>query len=57
MTDSITRVAEMTTSGGKATGARLADGTRIGADPVIVSIGAASRRCASWPSARELVKY
>ena len=35
------RVAEMTTSGGKATGARLADGTRIGADAVIVGIGAA----------------
>jgi 3-phenylpropionate/trans-cinnamate dioxygenase ferredoxin reductase subunit len=35
------RVAEMITSGGKATGARLADGTRIGADAVIVGIGAA----------------
>ncbi len=35
------RVAEITTSGGKATGARLADGTRIGADAVIVGIGAA----------------
>jgi 3-phenylpropionate/trans-cinnamate dioxygenase ferredoxin reductase component len=36
-------VAEITTSGGKATGARLADGTRIGADAVIVGIGAAPR--------------
>ena len=35
------RVAEITVSGGKATGARLADGTRIGADAVIVGIGAA----------------
>ena len=35
------RVAEITNSGGKATGARLADGTRIGADAVIVGIGAA----------------
>jgi 3-phenylpropionate/trans-cinnamate dioxygenase ferredoxin reductase subunit len=35
------RVAEITTSGGKATGARLTDGTRIGADAVIVGIGAA----------------
>ena len=35
------RVAEITTSGQKATGARLADGTRIGADAVIVGIGAA----------------
>lgn len=34
------RVAEITASGGKATGARLADGTRIGADAVIVGIGA-----------------
>ncbi len=35
------RVAEITTtSGGKATGARLTDGTRIGADAVIVGIGA-----------------
>ncbi|HEU5393001.1 MAG TPA: FAD-dependent oxidoreductase [Streptosporangiaceae bacterium] len=34
------RVAEITVSGGKATGARLADGTRIGADAVIVGIGA-----------------
>ena len=37
------RVAEITGSGGKATGARLADGTRIGADAVIVGIGAAPR--------------
>jgi 3-phenylpropionate/trans-cinnamate dioxygenase ferredoxin reductase subunit len=37
------RVAEITVSGGKATGARLADGTRIGADAVIVGIGAAPR--------------
>jgi 3-phenylpropionate/trans-cinnamate dioxygenase ferredoxin reductase subunit len=35
------RVAEVTVSGQKATGARLADGTRIGADTVIVGIGAA----------------
>ena len=35
------RVAEITTIGGKSTGARLADGTRIGADAVIVGIGAA----------------
>jgi 3-phenylpropionate/trans-cinnamate dioxygenase ferredoxin reductase component len=35
------RVAEITVSGGKATGARLTDGTRIGADAVIVGIGAA----------------
>ena len=35
------RVAEITVSGSKATGARLADGTRIGADAVIVGIGAA----------------
>ncbi len=35
------RVAEITVSGGKATGARLADGTRIGADVVIAGIGAA----------------
>ena len=35
------RVTEISTSGGKATGARLADGTRIGADAVIVGIGAA----------------
>ncbi len=35
------KVAEITTSGGKATGARLADGARIGADAVIVGIGAA----------------
>jgi len=35
------RVAEITGSGGKATGALLADGTRIGADAVIVGIGAA----------------
>ena len=35
------RVAEITASGGKATGARLTDGTRIGADAVIVGIGAA----------------
>jgi 3-phenylpropionate/trans-cinnamate dioxygenase ferredoxin reductase component len=35
------RVGEITASGGKATGARLADGTRIGADAVIVGIGAA----------------
>ncbi len=41
------RVAEMTTSGGKATGARLADGTRIGADAVIVGIGAPRRP--GWP--------
>jgi 3-phenylpropionate/trans-cinnamate dioxygenase ferredoxin reductase component len=35
------RVAEITVSGGKAAGARLADGARIGADAVIVGIGAA----------------
>jgi 3-phenylpropionate/trans-cinnamate dioxygenase ferredoxin reductase subunit len=35
------QVAEITVSGGKATGARLADGTRIGAEAVIVGIGAA----------------
>jgi 3-phenylpropionate/trans-cinnamate dioxygenase ferredoxin reductase component len=35
------QVAEITGSGGKATGARLADGTRIGADAVIAGIGAA----------------
>ena len=35
------RVAEITVSGGKATGARLADGTQIGADAVIIGIGAA----------------
>jgi 3-phenylpropionate/trans-cinnamate dioxygenase ferredoxin reductase subunit len=35
------RVAEITGSGGKANGARLADGTRVGADAVIVGIGAA----------------
>ena len=35
------RVAEITVSGGKATGARLADGSWIGADAVIVGIGAA----------------
>jgi 3-phenylpropionate/trans-cinnamate dioxygenase ferredoxin reductase subunit len=35
------KVAEITVSGGKATGARLADGTRIGADAVIVGVGAA----------------
>jgi 3-phenylpropionate/trans-cinnamate dioxygenase ferredoxin reductase component len=35
------RVGEITTSGGKATGARLADGTALGADAVIVGIGAA----------------
>ena len=35
------RVGEITVSGGKATGVRLADGTRIGADAVIVGIGAA----------------
>ena len=34
------QVGEITVSGGKATGARLADGTRIGADAVIVGIGA-----------------
>jgi 3-phenylpropionate/trans-cinnamate dioxygenase ferredoxin reductase component len=34
------RVAEITVSGGKATGARLADGSQIGADAVIVGIGA-----------------
>ena len=34
------RVGEITVSGGKATGARLADGTRIGADAVIAGIGA-----------------
>ena len=34
------QVAEITGSGGKAAGARLADGTRIGADAVIVGIGA-----------------
>ena len=37
------RVAEITTSGGKSTGARLTDGTRIGADAVIVGIGAAPK--------------
>ena len=37
------RVAEITTIGGKSTGARLADGTRIGADAVIVGIGAAPK--------------
>ena len=37
------RVAEITVSGGKATGARLADGTRIGADAVIIGIGAVPR--------------
>ncbi|MHB1597195.1 MAG: NAD(P)/FAD-dependent oxidoreductase [Streptosporangiaceae bacterium] len=37
------RVAEITASGGKATGARLADGTLVGADAVIVGIGAAPR--------------
>jgi 3-phenylpropionate/trans-cinnamate dioxygenase ferredoxin reductase subunit len=35
------QVGEITVSGGKATGARLADGTRIRADAVIVGIGAA----------------
>jgi 3-phenylpropionate/trans-cinnamate dioxygenase ferredoxin reductase component len=35
------RVAEITGTGGKASGARLADGTRIGADAVIVGVGAA----------------
>jgi 3-phenylpropionate/trans-cinnamate dioxygenase ferredoxin reductase subunit len=35
------QVAEITGAGGKATGARLADGTTIGADAVIVGIGAA----------------
>jgi 3-phenylpropionate/trans-cinnamate dioxygenase ferredoxin reductase component len=35
------QVAEITRTGGKATGARLADGARIGADAVIVGIGAA----------------
>ena len=35
------RVAEITVSGGKVTGARLADGSLIGADAVIVGIGAA----------------
>jgi 3-phenylpropionate/trans-cinnamate dioxygenase ferredoxin reductase subunit len=35
------RVTEITVSGGRATGARLADGARIGADAVIVGIGAA----------------
>jgi 3-phenylpropionate/trans-cinnamate dioxygenase ferredoxin reductase component len=35
------QVAEITGTGGTATGARLADGTRIGADAVIVGIGAA----------------
>jgi 3-phenylpropionate/trans-cinnamate dioxygenase ferredoxin reductase component len=35
------RAAEITVSGQKATGARLADGTRIGADAVIIGIGAA----------------
>jgi 3-phenylpropionate/trans-cinnamate dioxygenase ferredoxin reductase component len=35
------QAAEITGSGGKATGARLADGTLIGADAVIVGIGAA----------------
>ena len=33
------QVAEITVSGGKATGVRLADGTRIGADAVIAGIG------------------
>jgi len=37
------QVAELAVSGGKATGARLADGSRIGADAVIVGIGAAPR--------------
>jgi 3-phenylpropionate/trans-cinnamate dioxygenase ferredoxin reductase subunit len=37
------RVAQITVSGQKATGARLTDGTRIGADAVIVGIGAAPR--------------
>jgi 3-phenylpropionate/trans-cinnamate dioxygenase ferredoxin reductase subunit len=36
-------VAEITTSGGRASGARLTDGTRIGADTVIVGVGAAPR--------------
>jgi 3-phenylpropionate/trans-cinnamate dioxygenase ferredoxin reductase component len=44
------RVAEISVSGGKATGARLADGTRIGADAVIVGIGAARRP--GWPRGR-----
>ena len=35
------QVAEITGTGGKATGARLADGTHIGADAVIIGIGAA----------------
>ena len=36
-------VAEITVGGGKATGVRLTDGTRIGADTVIVGVGAAPR--------------
>jgi 3-phenylpropionate/trans-cinnamate dioxygenase ferredoxin reductase component len=35
------RVAEIVGSGGRATGVRLADGTEIGADAVVVGIGAA----------------
>jgi 3-phenylpropionate/trans-cinnamate dioxygenase ferredoxin reductase subunit len=35
------QVAEITGSGGRASGARLTDGTRIGADTVIVGVGAA----------------
>ncbi|HUY52067.1 MAG TPA: FAD-dependent oxidoreductase [Streptosporangiaceae bacterium] len=35
------QVAEITGSGGRASGARLADGTRIGAGAVIVGVGAA----------------
>jgi 3-phenylpropionate/trans-cinnamate dioxygenase ferredoxin reductase subunit len=35
------RIAEIVSDGGKATGVRLADGTRIGADAVLAGIGAA----------------
>ena len=42
------QVAEITGSGGKATGARLADGTRIGADAVIVGIGTGWPRQPGW---------
>jgi transketolase C-terminal domain/subunit/NADH dehydrogenase FAD-containing subunit len=48
------RVGEITVSGGKATGARLADGTRIGADAVIVGIGAAQRAVAVLGGERNL---
>lgn len=36
-----THLAEITTSGGRADGVRISDGTRIGADAVIVGVGAA----------------